>query len=300
MKRIIPLILGILLIFCSCTPKTQSGKKLKIVTTIYPLYDFVRAIGKDRADIELLVKPGTEIHSFDPKPSDMVSIKNADLFLYIGGESENWVKRVLNDTDAVTFSLIETVDEKKAEENHDHHHDEHFDEHIWTNPENAIVMIEQILQKMSVLDKNNAYFYEINAKNYSNEIKKVSDEIRKTVEKAPQKHIVVADRFPFKYLTEEYGLNYTAAFGGCAVSTDISINVMNNILNVIKEKNIKYVYYVEMSNKNIANAVKQETNVELIELHSAHNVTLDDFNAGKTYLDIIKSNQKALERGLTL
>ena len=305
MKRIVTLALCIILFLCSCQGIKDNEKRLSVVTTIFPIYDLVRAVGGDRVDIKLLVDPGTEIHAFDPAVSDMAAIKNADLFLYIGGESESWVKRVLNDTDATCVPLIESIEpleeDHKEHENHDHHdHNEAYDEHIWTSPENAIVMIETILQKMSEKDRENAEYYKNNANNYCKRISEVSQKIRATVENAPSKYIVVADRFPFKYLTEEYGIDYNAAFGGCAVSTDISVKVMTELLSDIKNRDIKCVFYVEMSSKNIANALAEETGVRLIELHSAHNVTLDDFNRGITYLDIMKSNQKALEEGLNL
>lgn len=294
MKKIIPLLLCVLLFLCSCASYEKPSEKPDIVTTVFPLYDFAKHIGGDKVNVKMLISPGCEVHTFDPAPSDMTAVINSDLFLYIGGESDVWVNRLLSEANVNPFPLITSV-KTLFEDGEDE-----YDEHIWTSPENAVIMIEAISEKMSEIDTDNAEYYKNNAQKYCEEIKKVSFDIRQTVNNAKNSYIVVADRFPFKYFTNEYGIEYSAAFGGCATSTDISVKTMARLLNDIKTHNVKCAYFVEMSNKNIANAIEKETGIKLLELHSAHNVTLKEFESGITYLDIIKANQKALEEGMNL
>lgn len=294
MKKIVILFITIVLLLSGCTPKLNDIKddKLNIVTTIFPIYDFVRAIGGDLVEIKLLVDPGTEVHSYDPSPSDITAIYDADLFFYIGGESDKWVETILSDTDVDAIRLMESVC-VLAEA----HHDE-IDEHIWTSPENAFLMLNKILESISIKDKKNSKTYESNYEEYSDEIKELDNKFKEIVDKSDNKFILVADRFPFEYFTNYYGIKYDAAFDGCAISTDISIKTMNRLVKVINDKNIDSVFCVEMSNKNIANALREELGVKIFELHSAHNVSKSDFLNNVTYVDIMKRNLKSLERGI--
>lgn len=295
MKRIVAIVLC-LLCLCSCkADETAQNGRLEIVTTIFPIYDFVRAVGGDDVNITLLIDPGTEVHSFDPKPSHIKAIYNADLFIYTGGESDEWVNTLLEEKDIDTLKMMDCV-ELLAEDAH--HHE--YDEHIWTSPENAIRMVKSICDSLSKKDGENTASYQKRSEDYIKEIAAVDTQIRETVNSAENKFILVADRFPFLYLTEHYGIEYEAAFGGCAVSTDISIKTMSRLVKVCEEENLKYAYFTELSNKNIANALSEQTGVKLLELHSAHNVTLDDFKSGVTYVDIMRRNLNALKEGMNL
>ncbi len=298
MKKILVCILCVLLA-CGCVQKADSAdnKKPTVVTTIFPLYDFARAIAGERADIKMLIRPGTEVHSFEPLPSDMLELYDCDLFLYIGGESDTWVKTLLGDKKINALSLINSVDTITEHNNGGEH--AHPDEHIWTSSENAIKMLESICQSLVGIDAENAVFYQKNCGAYIKKINSASSEMHNTVSEYRNPFIVVADRFPFAYFTKQYGIAYDAAFDGCAVSTDISLKTMKRLTNTIKSRNIKSVFCTEISNKSIANALKEELGVDVIELHSAHNITLDDFNEGITYVDIMYRNIKALERGLS-
>ncbi len=297
MKKLLICVLCLILL-CGCTstgaPKTQ---KISVVTTIFPLYDFARAVGGERADIKMLIRPGSEVHSFDPLPSDMASVYGCDLFLFIGGESDAWAKALINDKNVNSLALINSVDTSHGH-THTHEHS-HPDEHIWTSPEMAIKMLNAICDGFSKADPENTELYHKNCDKYINKIDAADKQMRATIAKHDNPFIVVADRFPFAYFTNHYGIDYEAAFDGCAVSTDISFKTMSRLTSTIKQRNIKSVFCTEISSKNIANALKDELGVEVIELHSAHNVTLDDFNGGITYVDIIYRNIKALERGFS-
>lgn len=300
MKRVIICILCMVLL-CGCTQNanTPSDEKITVVTTIFPIYDFARAVVGDNATVKMLIKPGSEVHTYDPLPSDMRAVYDSDLFLYIGGESDTWVDSLLDDGNINSVALIDVavcqIHEHEGE-NHDH---DHTDEHIWTSTENAVAMLNAICENLTVIDGKNADAYRKNCDDYISEINKASQKTAEVVSRTEHLFILVADRFPFAYFTNQYGIEYEAAFDGCAVSTDISLKTMSRLTETVKSKNISAVFCTELSNKNIANALNQELGVEVIELHSAHSVTLDDFNNGITYTDILYRNINALERGLS-
>lgn len=292
MKRIVALLLcGLFLCGCGGAEKSDN-KKIGVVTTIFPIYDFVRAVGGEKIDIKLLIKPGMEIHSYDPVPSEIKSIYDADLFLYIGGESEAWVDKIIGDKKVNSKALIECAD-KLFEEGK-----KEYDEHIWTSPQNAEKMLDEILNRLIKTDPENSGFYTENHQNYVEKIKAVEAKTRSVAERCEAPFILVADRFPFRYFVDSYNIDYVAAADGCAISTDISLKTMARLIDTIREKNLKYAYYVEMSNKEIANSLAEQTGVKLLELHSAHNVTLEDFKNGITYVDIMERNYKALKEGM--
>lgn len=296
MKRIVICLLCLLLIIgtCGCGLKKKDTQKLTVVATVFPLYDFARAIGGDNIEITMLINPGSEVHSYDPLPSDMMAVYDSDLFLYIGGESDKWVDTLFDDGSLNALSLINCVSHEQI---HEHHH-KHADEHIWTSSQNAILMLEAICESLIELDAKNAETYRRNCDAYIQKIMAVSDEISDIVSKYENPFVLVADRFPFIYFTEEYGIEYESAFDGCAVSTDISLKTMMRLTETIENRNVKTVFCTELSNQRIAKALQEETGVEIVELHSGHNVTLDDFNKGITYIDIMHRNKIALERGI--
>ena len=293
MKRLIICLLCAVLL-CGCTAQQNDKSKPTVVTTIFPLYDFARAVGGDKIDVKMLIKPGSEVHSYDPLPSDMAAVYDSDLFLYIGGESDKWVQNLLDENDINSLKLLECVS------HHTEHHDghSHTDEHIWTSPENAVRMLEEICENIVKTDPANAKIYEQNRDAYTEKIKAVSQETGAIVSQYKNPFVLVADRFPFAYFTEYYGIEHEAAFDGCAVSTDISMKTMLRLTDTIKKRQIKTVFVTELSNQNIAKALNEELGVQILELHSAHNVSADDFNDGITYVDIMYRNKLALERGL--
>ncbi len=297
MKRIIICILCVVLL-CGCygvAPQNQSDK-LTIVTTIFPLYDFARQITGNRAEVKMLIKPGSEVHSYDPLPSDMAAIYNSDLFLYIGGESDKWVNNLLDGTVVKSLPLIDVV--KDVHQHQEHHSHDHIDEHIWTSPQNAILMLEEICKSIVKADEQNASYYKENCDAYIQKINTASKEISCAISRSENPFILVADRFPFEYFAKAYGIEYEAAFDSCAVSTDISLKTMSRLTKTIKSKNIKNVFCTELSSKNIAIALQEELGVQIIELHSAHNVSAKDFDSGISYVDIMYRNKKALEKGM--
>ncbi len=321
MKKVLIYMLAALLIavaFAGCTQNTGTSEtvnddgKISVVTTIFPPYDFARAVSGGKADVTMLIDPGAEVHTFDPTPEDMIKIQDCDVFIYTGGENDAWVDTVLEsmDTggkqivrlmDAVTPLEEETVEGMQAEEEAEGGEAEEegeFDEHVWTSPKNAMLMVDAIAGAMGKADAANADAYKQNAADYNAKISEVDGRIQSIVDSAPRKLIVVADRFPFRYLADEFGLEYSAAFSGCTAESDVSVGTLTYLIDKVKENNIKYVYYIEFSNQKVAKAVTEQTGAEMLLLHSCHNVTKADFDAGVTYVSLMQQNADNLEKGL--
>lgn len=294
--------------------KNTSNKKMSIVTTIFPIYDFTRAIVGDKATVTMLVSPGASIHSFDPSPADIKKINDSDIFIYIGGESDVWVSRILQSMDTSKIKLIRLMDFIKPveedevegmqaeEESHEHDATEtqepQYDEHIWTSPQNAVKLIDAIADGVCAVDSKSSDAYRQNAESYTSKIQNVSTEFKYVVDSAKRKKIVVADKFPFRYFVDEYGLDYRAAFSGCSDQTDASVATIAYLVNTVKNEGLQYVYYVELSNQNVARAISEQTGAGMLLLHSCHNVSKADFEKGVTYLSLMEQNVENLRKGL--
>ncbi|MCL1967056.1 MAG: metal ABC transporter substrate-binding protein [Fibromonadales bacterium] len=310
----------IALAFTACGEKKKaadSNGKMNIVATIFPLYDFSRAIAKEQANITMLTPPGSSIHSYEPSPANIKNIQNSDIFLYIGGENDVWVERILSTLDTSKmkivrlFNFVKLYEEEeregmqaKEEESDPLQAEERgkleveYDEHIWTSPKNAVVMLNAIRDALCAKDSANCEKYKENAKNYVLQIEETSKELSQTVGSAKRKQIVVADRFPFLYLTKEYGLDYVAAFPGCSDQSDASVATIAFLIKTVENNKIPYIYYAELSNRNTAEAVAERTGAKMLLLHSYHNVSKQDFESGTTYLDLLKQNAANLKIGL--
>ena len=298
MKKVLILLL-IIISITGCT-KQVKNEKTKIVTTNFPCYDFVRAITKDvdNIEVDMLVTPGSEIHDYEPTPKDIINIKKSKLFVYTGGESDNWVKKIIKENNNV--KIMDLVDLKKEElvEGMEGEDEEEYDEHVWTSPKNAIKIIDKLKEKIIKIDNKNKNEYEKNAEEYIKKIKEIGKEIENIVKTSKRKTIVFADRFPFRYFTDEYGLEYYAAFKGCSESTEASSKTITFLIKKIKEEKIPVVFHIELSNKKIAKVISKETNTKILELNSAHNISKKDFEKGITYVDIMKKNIESLREAL--
>lgn len=305
--------------------KTSNGK-INVVATIFPIYDFTKNIALDNINLQMIIKPGIEIHSFNTTPADVIDIQNADIFIYIGGESEAWAEKIVSSMDTNGKKIIRLIDYVKAldeeivegmehDEDHNHeeeaNHNEHendieeshthegvYDEHIWTSPKNAQLMVTAICNALSEIDADNADIYKSNADKYNQELTALDEEIRNAVGSSKRKNIVFGDRFPFRYLAEEYGLEYRAPFTGCSSQVDASPKTIAYLINYIKDNKIPYLYYIELSNEKIANTLIEQTGASKLKLHSGQNVSKEEFNSGITYLSIMRDNLESLKKGL--
>jgi zinc transport system substrate-binding protein len=293
----------------------QAFGKLNIVATIFPLYDFARASAKESANIKMLIHPGASIHSYEPSPADIKSIHNADVFLYIGGENDAWVERILSTLDTSKMKIVRLFDfvklyeeeekegmqveeEEKAGGDEKGKFEIEYDEHIWTSPKNAVLMIGEVANALCEKDVSNCEYYRENTGNYISQINELSGELSQIVNSAKRKQIVVADRFPFRYLTEEYRLDYAAAFPGCSDQSDASAATIAYLIKTVQKNKIPYIYHVELSSKKTAETVAEQTGTKMLLLHSYHNLSKQDFENGITYLDLLRQNTANLKIGL--
>ncbi len=333
MKRIISLLLALALSLslaaCAAPAETADDGKLQIVTTLFPYYDFARAIAQDRADVTLLLSPGREAHSFEPTPLDAVTISEADVFLYNGGEGEYWVEsmldaagehiavasRMMDYVDALNEEYVEGMQgadghdhnhEHGSHDDHDHDHeeDEHdsdeieYDEHIWTSPKNAVVLCRAVCDAICRADAENAVFYRANCENYCAQLEDLDARFAALCESAPRRLLIFADRFPMLYFCREYGLDYRAAFHGCSGDTEPSLATIKFLIDKVEDENIPVVYTIDFGTKKVAAVVSECTGAAIETLYSMQTVSRADFDAGETYLTLMERNFEALRKGL--
>ena len=294
------------IVFLLAKPQTQTDQ-LKIVSTIFPGYDFARAIAGDNADITMLIYPGSEIHSFEPSPQDIINIQDSDVFIYVGGESEAWVEKIIANLDTNHTKIVRMMDavdlvkEELVEGMEPEHEDEdgvEYDEHVWTSPLNAIKIVESIRDALVNADPQNANFYQTATANYTEQLTQLDSDIRATLSDTTHHTLIFGDRFPLRYFVEEYNLQYYAAFPGCSDQTEASTATLAFLINKIKSENIKYIFTIELSNQAVARTIAAETGTEILEFHSLHNISKSDFDSGKTYLQIMYQNLTNLKRAL--
>lgn len=306
---------------CGNSPEGwEEDGRLKVVTTIFPYYDFVRQVAGDRVELQLAVPAGMDSHSFEPTPADMRLIQEADLLVANGGEMEHWLHEVLEALEAPdleTVSMMDYVDvfemvhvEGMEESDHDHSHhvdslgdDGHeeeieYDEHIWTSPRNAMVIVEEIAGKLGEMDPEGAAVYEENAARYVEQLEELDGEFRQVAADEKRNMIIVGGKFPFRYLAEAYGFEYRAAFSGCSTDTEPSASTIAYLIDRVKEFGIPVIYYLELSSPRVAEIIGEETGARALLLHSCHNVTRAEFDSGITYLELMKQNVKNLREGL--
>lgn len=271
---------------------------MTIFTTNFPLYDFARQIAGDKAQVTMLMPPGSEVHSFEPTPNQIIGISNCDLFLYIGGQSDKWVETLLSSTTlkGKACSFIDQVELIKTQ--HDDEHNHIVDEHIWTSPANALKMLNKLLSVICSVDGENEDYYTANAKNYIDKIKQLDLKFKEVSSNSVNKLLVFGDRFPFAYLVEEYGFQYVSPYAGCYNNTEPGAAVISGIIEKVKENKIGTVFYIEFSNKKVANAICEETGARGVMLHSCHNVSAQDFKNGVSYYDLMSENFNAIEGAL--
>lgn len=320
-KRIIAALMAVMaisLILSGCTSHSKTKKdsgnnngKLNIVTTLFPYYDFARQIAGDKADISLIVPAGMDTHSFEPTTEDIINIQKADMFIYNGGTLENWVSKVLKSIDNNTQARIKMMDfvdllteehKEGMEDAHgkhdDHEEDEEIDEHIWTSPANAKILVTEICSSLKTIDPENSDYYQANYDAYINSLTELDEDFHNVTDNARVKTLIFADKFPLRYFTEEYGLDYYAAFSGCSTDTEPSVDTVKFLIDKVKSEKINTVYYLELSSQKIADTICSSTGAGKKIFYSCHNVTAKQFDEGITYLDMMRDNLETLKEGL--
>lgn len=337
----------------------DSDKKIKIVATLFPQYDFARQIAGDYADVTLLLPPGMESHSYDLRPSDMIEIRESDMFIYTGKYMETWAQTIIDSLDdsvmvvdvseGITLEKEEDYfvdeleehgedehneDEHEEEAAHEHDEDEHeeaahghedehdeeaahehedeeqhtshshaghtheYDPHIWTSPVYAMQMVENIVDALVAEDPQHESEYRQRADEYIAKLKEVDSAFRKVSESAQHRTIFFGGRFAMTYFVREYGFACVSAYHDCSAESEPSISSVMKMIDEIKASGAKAVFYEELVDPKVARTIAEETQVKLLLLHSAHNVSREEYENGVTYLDIMWQNVKNLEEGL--
>lgn len=288
--------------FCSCGEVERSTGKISVVTTIFPYYDFARSVSKGTCDVDMLLKPGSDVHSFEPTPSDILKIRNADLFIYNGGESDEWVDSILEslgDTDKPVVMKMTDYVKPLTEMDADHHAEDEEDEHIWTSLDNAKTLVSKISDEVSKLDQKHKTVYNKNGLDYIEKISKVQSEIENTVNSSKSKKIVVGDRFPLLYFATEFSLDWECAFPGCSTETEPSLDRLSKLTDTIEKDKIKTILKLEMSENKVADTLADETNTKVRIFYSAESVSKEDFANNITYVDLMERNNNALKEALS-
>lgn len=308
MKKVFSLLLVIIsafsVVLCGCSLKEQTGRhsdKLSIVTSIFPYYDFSRNIVGDKADVKLLLSPGNEPHHYEPSPADIVAIEECDIFIYNGGESDEWVENVLDSLENKNITVLKMTDyvsllnEKKP----DHTDGDEADEHIWTSVRNAKQLVSAISTNIVEKDSKNKTEYENNTAQYLAKLTQLDNDFTEAVNNKKRDTVVFGDRFPFLYFMTDYGLNYECAFPGCSSETEPSLEVVTRLVDYVRDNNIPVVFHLEMSNGKIAQLIADDTGAKILQFSSCHNITKDEFNKGEDYISIMEQNCKALKEALS-
>ncbi len=306
LKKLIAILICAVLVlaFTGCTEERpgQDSGKLKIVCTLFPQYDFAKNIFGDSAEITLLLTPGTDSHSYDPSPIDMVKINECDLFIYTGELMEAWAAAVIeNLPESVRVLDVSKGLELSAVESGEHAGEEHehsYDPHVWTSPLNAVEIVRQIAENAAEIDPKNASEYAAAADSYVDSLMALDGEISAAIEAAEIKKIIVCDRFSMYYFCERYGLDYIAAFDSCTSNTEPSPAVIVEITKAVETEKIPAVFAAELSNRKVADAVAEQTGAQVLELHSCHNLSAADFEAGESYLSLMYRNLENLKIAL--
>ena len=318
----------------------DQNKKISIVTTIFPEYDWVREIVGNHADkfeITYLMNKGVDLHSYQASAEDIAKVSSADLFIYVGGESDTWAEDAIAEAtnkDMKVINLLnslgsdvkeeEVVEGMAAEDEHDHDHSEEakdhdhseedkdhdhakegeeveYDEHVWLSLKNAQKLVMDIEADIESLDPDNAADYAANAKAYVQKLDELDKEYQKAVDESSVKYILVGDRFPFRYLVDDYGLKYSAAFVGCSAETEASFDTITFLAGKLDELGLKNVVTIENSNQKIAKTIIENTKNKdqgLLVLNSLQSVSQKDIDGGLTYLSVMKDNLEVLKKAL--
>lgn len=283
--------------------RSENGK-LKIITTNFPPYDFAREIGGEFVDVTMLLSPGQESHTFEPTPQDIIALGSADLFIAGGGTSDEWAKKLISNSELEKEKVLFMMDcveiKEKDEDNHahDHSHFYEYDEHVWTSPVNAQKICEEILKRLIEIDEENAQYYRDCAAAYLEKLDQLDESFRSFFESSAQKTLIFADRFPFRYFADEYGLTYFSAFPGCSGETEPDASTMKFLIDKVNNENIPCVFYTELSNQKIADSILEATGAKKTLLHSCHTVTKEEFDKGETYISLMEQNLVNLKEAL--
>ena len=321
--------------------KDSAPKKISVVATIYPQYDWLKNVIGERADavdLKLLIKNGTDLHSYKPSAKDIATIAKADLVVYVGGESDEWIEKALEATPKegrIALNLMKALGDRvkeeevvegmqtdpsassgteeqvhdkvtepaeKHEDGHHHHEEVENDEHIWLSLKNAWILVNALAQSLSKVDSANSSIYTANAVLYNAKLWEMDKEFATAVSNASQKTVLFGDRFPFRYLVDDYGIKYYAAFVGCSAESEASFETVTFLAGKMDSLQLPAIFTIDGSNGKIARAIleasKNSKNAQVLTLNSMQSVTDEQIKAGVDYLSIMRDNLEVLKKAL--
>ena len=320
MKKITALLLALLMlagVLAGCGKQNDTNKtdKLSIVTTIFPEYDWVKEVLGDKADsaeITMLLDNGVDLHSYQPTADDLIKISDCDLFVYVGGESDEWVedalksaanknRKVINLLDVLGDSVKEEETVEGMQEEEEDHEEKEYDEHVWLSLKNAKTLVGAISAALQELDPDNKDTYAANANAYGQKLSALDAEYQKAVSAGTYKTLLFGDRFPFRYLVDDYGLSYYAAFVGCSAESEASFETVSFLARKVDEGKLPCVLTIEGKNHKIAETIVQNTagkNQKILTMDSMQSTTSQDVARGTTYLSLMAKNLDVLKQAL--
>ncbi len=300
MKRFFIVLLCISLLFSAvgCTSENTQNNKLNIVTTVFPAFDFAREIAQDKANITMLLPPGTESHFYEPSLNDIAKIEQCDLFIYAGGDIDGWADDVIGalGKEINVICMSSCVEPLHTEHIHDHQKGG-YDSHVWTSPKNAKIICEKITECLCSLDTLNSEYYNSRLVYYSAQLDFLDNELKNISETKMQNTLVFADRFPFLYLAKDYGFEHLAAIDGCSSETEPTLTAISTIIDTVNKQNIPTVFYIEFSSQKTADIICSNTGANKKLLHSCHNVSSEEFKS-ETYISLMMQNIKNIKEAL--
>ena len=324
--RILAVMLAAILaagVLSGCGAGAEKKKdRFSIVCTIFPEYDWVKNIVGDRTDkfdITLLLDSGVDLHSFQPTAEDIMTIADCDLFLYVGGESDRWVNDALKERinkNMVVMNLMEVLGDgvkeeetvEGMEENEEEDEEEagdpekaEYDEHIWLSVKNAETLVDQIAENIILLDPENRSVYENNKNQYQDALQKLDEDFSGMAKEAAKDTVVFGDRFPFRYLMDDYNIRYYAAFQGCSAETEASFETVIFLAGKVDELGLKTVFVTENSDQKLAKTIisnTKEKSQKVLSMNSMQSTTMKDIRDGQNYLDLMKENLESLKKAL--
>jgi zinc transport system substrate-binding protein len=289
--------------FFACAERNEGPvqmKKLRVVTTLFPLYDMAKNIGVDKAEVSLLVPPGVEAHSFEPKPSDIVKINEADVFVYTGKFMEPWAEDVIKGIVNKNLMIVDASRGTRMIPGMVHDADEpagSLDPHIWLDFDNAAIMVKNILEAFQIRDNTNKALYEQKAVEYSRKLTELDSLYKTTLAACKNRTIVYGGHYAFGYPARRYGLKYLAA-QGVSPDAEPTANDLIKLVEQIKKERIKYIFYEELTSPRISKTIAGETHAEMLLLNAAHNLSRDQLDQGVSFFDILRRNLENLSKGL--
>jgi len=307
--------MGIISILLNCFDYTKkSDEKVQIIATLFPQYDFAKQIGGDKVEVKLLLPPGTESHTYEPTPQDMVNVSNSDLFIYTGKEMEPWADsliaglknniKVLDLSTTVDLINVEEFEEEEhehgmeheEEHEHEHEHEHEYDPHIWLNPLYAMKMVKSIEEQLIEIDPTNADFYRNNAERYMNEIQQLDTEFENTLKENNIKKVAFGGAFAYAYFIERYNLDYISAYSTCGENAEPSTIQIKNVIDYIKKNNIPVIFYKEYTTGNVARTISEATGAKMVVFNTVHNVSKEEIEAGESYVSIMRKNLEGFRK----